>query len=89
MRIASGMARRTPSRACSSKLRSDDHIALTGMGGALAALISAASPRRRHAVPMNTTSKPPMHPTAMCAAAQRSETSSNRFATRAIVATRK
>jgi hypothetical protein len=35
------------------------------MGGALAALISAASPRRRHAVPMNTTSKPPMHPTAM------------------------
>jgi hypothetical protein len=36
MRIASGIARRTPSRAYSSKVFSDAHIARTGIGGAVA-----------------------------------------------------
>jgi hypothetical protein len=87
MRIASGIARRTPSRACSSKVFSETHIARTGIGGAVAVLTSSGSVRRRQAVPTRTTSRPARHPTAMWAAAQRNETSSNRFAVRAISAT--
>ena len=72
MRIPSGMARRTPSRACSSKLRSDSHIGRSGDGGR-AALASSGSVRLRQEVPTKTTTRPPTHPAAMCAAAQGTE----------------
>jgi hypothetical protein len=88
IRIASGTARRTPSRACSSNVRSALHIGSSGTG-TRAAVTSGASLRLRWWVPTKTTTNPATHPTAMCAAAHRSETSSNRFATRAMPATRK
>jgi hypothetical protein len=79
MRVASGIARRTPSRANSSKLQSDVHIARTG-SGALADLSSSGSLRLRQVMPMKTTMRPARQPTAMWAVAQGTETSSVRFA---------
>jgi hypothetical protein len=81
MSTASGMARRTPSRAYSSKERRDRHIGGSGTG-ARAALTSSVSLRRRQAVPTNATTRPARQPAAMWAAAQRRLTSSCRCATR-------
>ena len=81
MRTASGMARRTPSRACSSKRRSDSHMGRSGRD-TVAALTSSGSLRLRQDVATKTTIRPATQPAAMCAAAQGSETTSTRSATR-------